>query len=229
MNQLADLIGLVRRLVREELAARRGPALATVSAVYAHSDKDDTSNYEADVRLKHDGLELKQVPIAVAHIGVAEPPRADDLVLVQFVDGDLQQPLITGRFYDEDQRPPLFQDDDLVFEHRLSDGKINHLRFAADGTIYLQREVKKPEDNSEFVAGIKLDPDGNIELKTGDKTVITLKDGEIDIQSDGNPIKLKCDELTLDGKLHVTGESTFDARTKIMGITLENTDITGGS
>lgn len=227
MTQLAELVGLVRRLVRDELAAQRGPALATVTAVYAHTDKDDSHNYEADVRLKHDGLELKQLPIAVAHVGVAEPPRTGDLVLVQFVDGELHQGVITGRFYDEDQRPPLFADDDLVFEHRLPDGKLNHLRFAADGTIYLQREVKKPEDSSEFVAGIKLDPDGNIELKTGDSTVITLRDGEIEIKSDGNPIRLICDKLTLDGKLQVTGEATFDARTKIMGITLENTEISG--
>lgn len=226
-----ELLELMRRVVREELAARRGPLLATVSAVYAHEDKDDSKNYEADVRLKHEGLELKQVPIAVGHVGVAAPPRVGDLVLVQFLDQDLQQPLITGRFYHEEERAPLFKEDEVLFEHRLPDGKLNHLRFGADGTIYIQRDVTKPEDNSEFKAGIKIDPDGNIELKTGDKVVITLKDGEIDIKSDGNPVKVTCDELTVDGKFRVKGETHLENKLKVgtgTGTTIDGTEITGG-
>lgn len=226
-----ELLELMRRVVREELAARRGPLLATVTAVFAHEDKDDSRNYEADVRLKHEGLDLQKVPISVSHVGVAVPPRVGDLVLVQFLDSDLQQPLITGRFYHEDERVPLFKEDELLFEHRLPDGKLNHLRFGADGTIYVQRDVTKPEDNSEFKAGIKIDPDGNIELKTGDKVVITLKAGEIDIKSDGQPIKIACDQLTIDGKLQVTGETQLKAKLKVgsgMGTTIDGNKITGG-
>lgn len=226
-----ELIALMRRVVREELAARRGPLLATVTAVYAHEDKDDARNYEADVRLKHEGLDLQKVPMAVSHVGVASPPRVGDLVLVQFLEQDLQQPLITGRFYHEEERVPLFKEDEVLFEHRLPDGKLNHLRFAADGTIYVQRDVSKPEDNSEFKAGIKIDPEGNIELKTGDKVVITLKAGEIDIKSDGQPIKVTCDQLTIDGKLQVTGETQLKDKLKVgtgTGTTIDGNKITGG-
>src|SRR5262249_42673210 len=100
-RRMNELVSLVRRLVREELAAARGPLLGTVTALAAHESEDDANNYEADVALKHDGLELKKVPLAVPHVGVAAPPRVGDLVLVQFVGHDLQQPLITGRFYHE--------------------------------------------------------------------------------------------------------------------------------
>jgi hypothetical protein len=226
-----ELLELMRRVVREELAARRGPLLATVSAVYAHEDKDDARNYEADVRLKHEGLDLQRVPIAVSHVGVAAPPRVGDLVLVQFLDQDIQQPLVTGRFYHEEERVPLFKEDEVLFEHRLPDGTLNHLRFAADGTIYVQRDVTKPEDNSEFKAGIKIDPEGVIEVKTGDKVVLTLKDGEIDILCDGGPVKVTCSELTLDGKLTVTGETQLKDKLKVgtgMGTTIDGNKITGG-
>ena len=118
------------------------------------------------MRFKHDGLEIAQVPIAVSHIGVAAPPRVGDLVLVEFLDLDLQQPLVTGRFYHDQERAPLFKQDDVLFEQRLPDGTFNHLRFAGDGTIFLQRDVKKREDNTEFLAGIRIDPKGLIELKT---------------------------------------------------------------
>jgi hypothetical protein len=95
----------------------------------------------------------------------------------------------------------------------------------------LQRDVKKPEDNSEFKAGIQLDADGNIEIKTGDKVVITYKDGEIAIKCDGGPIKITCDELTVDGKLTATGDAKLKGTLKVgtgTGVTIDGTEITGG-
>jgi phage baseplate assembly protein gpV len=228
---MTAMLDIIRQVVREELAARRGPMLGTVTSVPTHEDKDDTANYEADVRLKHDGLELKQVPMAVSHLGAAVPPRLGDLVMVQFLDHDLQQPFVTGRFYHEADRPPLYKEDDVLFEHRVPGGKLNQLRFAADGSIFLQSDVTKPEDNSEFKAGLKIDPDGVIELQMGDKVLITLKDGEIDIKSDGSPIKIQCDEMTVDGKLTVTGEAKLKDKLKVgtgTGVLISGTEITGG-
>lgn len=228
---MSALLDLVRQMVREELASHRGPQLATVTAVFPHEEAGDDRNYEADLRLKHDGLELRKVPLAVPHMGAAAPPRVGDLVLVQFLDHDLQQPLVTGRFYHEEERPPLFQEDDILLEHRVPGGTLNHLRFAADGGIYLQRDVTKPEDSSEFKAGLKIDADGNIELKTGDKVVITLKAGEISITSDGQPIKVQCDEMTVDGKLRVKDDVHLEKKLKVgtgSGVTIDGTTITGG-
>jgi phage baseplate assembly protein gpV len=228
---MSAMLELVRQVVREELAMRRGPRLATVSAVHAHAEADDPSNYEADLRLKHDGLELRRVPIAVAHAGVAAPPRVGDLVLVQFMDHDLQQPFVTGRFYHEDERAPLFREDDILFEHRVPDGKLNHLRFAADGSIYLQRDVTKPEDNTEFLAGIRIGADGEIQVKTGDKVTVTLRDGEVEVTCDGGPVTITCDELTVDGKLRVTGDAHLEGTLKVgtgTGVTIDGTEITGG-
>ena len=228
---MTGMLELIRQAVREELAMLRGPLLATVSSVYAHEQDDDTANYDADLTLKHDGLELKRVPIAVPHIGVVSPPRVGDLVMVQFLDHDLQQAFVTGRFYHEDDRPPLFKEDEVLFEHRVSDGTINQLRFAADGAMYLQRDVTKPEDNSEFVAGVKIAADGEIEIKTGDKVVVTLRDGEIEIKSDGQPVTVICDEMTVDGKLTVTGDAVLQGTLKVgtgTGVTIDGTDITGG-
>jgi translation initiation factor IF-1 len=228
---MTGMTELVRQLVRQELALRRGPRLATVSAVHPHASADDSANYEADLTLKHDGLQLRRVPIAVSHVGVAVPPRVGDLVLVQFLDHDLQQPLVTGRFYHEEERAPLFAEDDLLFEHRLPDGKLNHLRFGADGSIYLQRDVTKPEDSSEFLAGIRIDPQGVIELKTGDKVTVTLRDGAVEVVSDGSPVTITCGKLTVDGELEVTGNAALKGELKVgtgTGVTISGTEITGG-
>ena len=239
MNPLLDLI---RRTVREELALHRGPQLGTVTALVAHEGADDSANLEVDVRLKHDGLELPKVPVAVPHVGVAAPPRVGDLVLVSFVDHDLQQPLVTGRFYTDSERAPLFKADDVLFEHRVPDGTLNHIRMAADGSLFIQREVKKPEDNSEATAGIRIDPQGLIELKSGDDFVLTIdpQGGKVTLLSKDKPVEITCQTLKVDGNVEVTGtlkvakDATLDQKLtvsgdgKISGVSISGTNISGG-
>jgi phage baseplate assembly protein gpV len=202
------IVEIIRRVVLEELARNRGSLLGVVTTVYPHEAEDDENNYEANVRLKHEDLELRRVPIAVGHVGVAAPPRVGDLVLVQFLNGDSNQPLVTGRFYHADDRPPLHREDEILFEQRVSDDTLNHLRFAADGSIFLQRDVTKPEDNSEAKASIKVDgPSGDIEIKSADTIVILMKhDGEIQVTADGKPINITASKMTVDGDVDINGD-----------------------
>ena len=213
------MIDIIRRVVEEELGRTRTSLLGVVTSVFPHEAKDDENNYEVGVRLKHEGLELRRVPITVPHVGVAAPPRAGDLVLVQFIAGDLNQPVVVGRLYHAKERPPLHKEDEVLFEHRVPDGTVNHLRFAADGSIVLQRDVARPEDNSQAKTSIRIDgASGDLEIKVGDDVLlamtsskITLKgDMEItgDMQITGN-VKMKGDlEVSSDaGKTTISGHS----------------------
>jgi uncharacterized protein involved in type VI secretion and phage assembly len=228
------MLEIVRRVVEQEISQQRTSALGVVAAVFAHTDESDTNNYEINVKLKHEDLELRKVPMAIPHVGYAAPPKAGDLVLVQFVDGDINQPLITGRFYHADERPPLHQENEILFEHRVSDGTLNHLRFAADGSMFLQRDVTKPEDNSKAKTSVKIDGStGDIEIKAGDKITIVLKNNaEIDITADGKPLNIKCDTLTLDGKMTVKGNVEVDGDLVVSSgatkTTISGNSITGG-
>jgi phage baseplate assembly protein gpV len=205
---VSRIVEIIRRVVLEELARNRGSLLGVVTTVYPHEAEDDENNYEANVRLKHEDLELRRVPIAVGHVGVAAPPRAGDLVLVQFLNGDSNQPLVTGRFYHADDRPPLHKEDEILFEQRVSDDTLNHLRFASDGSIFLQRDVTKPEDNSEAKASIKVDgASGDIEIKSSDAIVILMKnDGEIQVTADDKPINITASKMTVDGDVDINGD-----------------------
>jgi phage baseplate assembly protein gpV len=204
---VSRIVELIRRVVLEELARNRGSLLGVVTTVYPHEAEDDENNYEANVRLKHEDLELRRVPIAIGHVGVAAPPRAGDLVLVQFLNGDSNQPLVTGRFYHADERPPLHKEDEILFEQRVSDDTLNHLRFASDGSIFLQRDVTKPEDNSEAKASIKVDgASGDIEIKAADTIVILMKnDGEIQVTAEDKPISVTASKMTIDGDVDING------------------------
>jgi phage baseplate assembly protein gpV len=204
---VSRIVEIIRRVVLEELARNRGSLLGVVTTVYPHETEDDENNYEANVRLKHEDLELRRVPIAVGHVGVAAPPRAGDLVLVQFLNGDSNQPLVTGRFYHADERPPLHKEDEILIEQRVSDDTLNHLRFASDGSIFLQRDVTKPEDNSEAKASIKVDgASGDIEIKAADTIVILMKnDGEIQVTAEDKPISVTASKMTIAGDVDING------------------------
>lgn len=188
MNGLLDLM---RRVVEQELAQSRGCLLGVVSTVFPHTAAGDDNNYEVNVKLKHEELELRQVPVAVGHMGMAAPPRVGDLVLVQFINGDLNQPVITGRFYHAGERPPLHQEGELLFEHRVADGTLNQLRFAANGSIFLQRDVTRPDDNSEAGTSVSIDgASGDIAIQVGA----------------GIKVEVKSDRVMITGNVEIRGD-----------------------
>ena len=136
---MRSLVEIIRRVARAELAQRRGCRLAVVVATHPHTDDGDENNHEVDVRLKHDGLELRRVPVVVPFAGFAAGPRVDDLVLVDFLDGDLAQPFVLGALHHAAHRPPRYADGDVVVEHdgtvRVMAGDKVTLTLAADGCV----------------------------------------------------------------------------------------------
>jgi hypothetical protein len=223
---MSTVLTVVRRVVQQELAGRRDTALAVVTTTFPHEADDDQNNYEVNVRLKHEELELRRVPVVTTHVGTVAPPRVGDLVLVSFVDGDVNHPVIVGRFYAEGHLPPLHRDDEVLIEHRVSDGTFNQLRFAADGSVFLQRDVTNREDNSEAKTTIHIDgSSGDLRIAAGGSIVVTLRhDAEIQITADGKPIAIACDRLTLNGNLEVNGDvvvnSAGGTKTTISGNTI---------
>lgn len=136
---MKGLVEIIRRVARAELAQRRGCRLAVVVATHPHTDDGDENNHEVDVRLKHDGLELRRVPVVVPFAGFAAGPRVDDLVLVDFLDGDLAQPFVLGTLHHAAHRPPVYADGEVVVEHdgtvRVMVGDTVALSLATDGCV----------------------------------------------------------------------------------------------
>src|SRR5439155_612113 len=87
----------VRAIVRDQLATVRTAELGVVQDQHPHASEGDTDNYACTVTLRDSGIVLKKVPVATNRIGAASIPNVGDLVLVQFVGGDIHAPVITGR------------------------------------------------------------------------------------------------------------------------------------
>ncbi len=179
------------------------------------------------MQLKHDELELRRVPLCAPFPGFAAPPAVGDLVAVHFADGDLHQPLAAGRFYHDEDRPPLHREGEILLEQRVPDGTLNHLRFTDDGSIVIQRDVSKPEDNSEAVTSIRVDgSSGDLEIKVGSDLTVTLTlEEKIRIEATGKPIEVACKELTVDGDVSVNGDLAVNSASG--STTISGNEITG--
>ena len=208
-----DLYGLIQAMIKEELTHLNITELGEVTEVFSHEADSDKNNYQVSVRLRDSGLELPRVGIATQRIGAVAIPNVGDLVLVQFIGGDIHRPIITGRVYNDQDRPPVAKPNEWVFE--CQDSEENDKRRLA---------VVFPKNNSITVtdggativmgdASITIGNDGNVTI-TGGKDItleaegnVTIKSkGDISMQSDGN-MKIKASQ-------NLEAEGGIDAQLK---------------
>ncbi len=110
-----DMVSTIQAIVRQEMQSLRLSEIGVVTDVQPHSDASDSDNYSCDVQLRNSGLELDRVPVATGHVGTVAIPNIGDLVLLGFDRGDVNQPIIIGRLYNDEDRPPLNTSDEVIF------------------------------------------------------------------------------------------------------------------
>jgi phage baseplate assembly protein gpV len=189
---MSGMVEVIRKIVEAEIRKIYVTEVGVVTSVFP--DPDDF--YRCHVKLhsrgvlERDGeIELRDVPIATQQIGLVNIPNVDDLVLVSFLNGDLQAPVVIGRLYNDMQKPP--------------DNKIDEL-------VYVAPDMTGGDENArrvyvEFPSGIKL---------TMTEEVVNLEAGEttLKINRDGN-VEIECNEAV---SITATGEMTFKAETITM-------------
>ena len=189
---MSDLIATLRAIVRDELQRSRAPELGTVSQVYARTGNDSKDNHQVNVKLRSSGLELQRVPVLVGRLGLSALPNQDDLVLVEFVDGDLNAPVVVGCLYDDQAHPPVAQLHDVVYQppdDQDSSVRRLHIELQSGSTITLD--------------------DDKLVLKLGDTTLTVNRDGDVVIDAKGN-IQLKSQgdiELDASGDVKISAQS----------------------
>lgn len=184
MSGPLSLYDTIRRLVQEELGRVRTAELAVVQEQHPHASDSDKDNYACTVALRDSGIVLKQVPVATQRIGVASIPAVGELVLVQFIGGDINAPVITGRLYNDEDRPPQNDDNQAIM----------HLPLGAGDSDAVHVELLSGDDRSLILKlgdGLELnlkDDDPVVEIKVdgGKGTVSIARDGAITVESQGD-------------------------------------------
>lgn len=199
------LVNTLQEIIRHEMRNLRVAELGLVEAVYPHSTGGDGDNYGCDVRLKNSGLLLKRVPVATGHIGTAAVPNIDDLVLLTFDKGDVNQPIIIGRLYNDEDRPPLNKPDEVIFRLPLAqaDNKTikaairNHQDQAEPREMIIEMPpqitvrisdgaVRATAGKTEMILDQPNSSGGTVTVVTG-RTKITMdQDGDVTVEAAGS-------------------------------------------
>lgn len=210
----------IARIARHEAAARPVASVGVVTSIYGNDGT--TPDHAVSVKLRESGMVLPRVPIAVSAFGVAAIPSVGELVLVTFLEGDYNAPVVIGRLYHPDQNPPKHDEKQIVL--RLPSGSDDpDLNCEVDSdpvkvTLTMPGDVSleiKEDTVTVAVGDIKLTLDaaggGRLTAEAASSSITLKKDGDIAISSQQG-------KITIDG---TEVDITAQGRVKISGATVE--------
>lgn len=157
---MSSIVETIQKIVRHELGGVRIAELGVVETVLPHSAAGDNDNYGCDVRLKNTGLLLRRVPVATGVVGSVAIPNVGDLVLLSFAHGDINQPIVTGRLYTDDDRPPLNNPNEII----------THLPLHAEDNGAIRTAMRNIKNNS---------PPREIIVEMSPKITVRITDGTV--------------------------------------------------
>ncbi len=199
---MLSLYETIQRIVEQEVQRLRTAELGTVREQFP----SDPDNYGCTVELRNSGLVLKNVPVATAKVGQVVIPAVGDLVLVQFVGGNINAPVIVGSCYDEKQRPPQNQNGQAVLHlpSGASDEDAVHLELSSDG----KREIVLKLGKALTLNLKDDDPVIEVDVDGGKAKLSIARDGAVKLESNGN-IDLKGNQIQIEaqGQLNLKGQT----------------------
>jgi len=197
-TQQNALLETIRQIVRHEMQRIQGATLAIVQELHTGDGE-----YACTVQMRDSEIVLTRVPVATARMGLASIPAINDLVLLQFIGGDINRPVIIGSLYNDEDVPPENSDGQWVCQLPLGAGDNEGLQLTA---------------NSEGTP--------SLEVRIGSALQLTLKDDDpvvtIDIGSGAAELNIDSDgTLAINGGRGVNIEAGTDLILKGTNVQIE--------
>ena len=223
------MVEVIRKIVEAEIRKIHVAELGVVTSIFPHASDSDKDNYECNVKLKNTGLELQKVPVATQHIGLAHIPKVDEMVLVTFLNGDINAPILIGRMYTAEDRPPANDGEEMIYIPPYSENpdlRRFHMELPSGIILSVTDDILNVEAGK---TTLKINRDGDIEVESNDKVSITAS-GEMSFAADKITIESKQDLIikaganaTIQGESGVTMESSAALEIKGQsGVTMES-------
>jgi hypothetical protein len=184
----SNIVEVIRNIAQMEIKKIHTTELGIVTSVFPHASDSDKDNYECNIRLKDKGVELRKVPVATQQIGFVNILHTGDLVLVSFIGGNINSPIIVGRLYNETDRPPTSEQEEIVYKPPYTkDTSLRRLNIVLpEGTV-----------NVEF-------HDDMISVIVGKSSITATDTCEIQIKSEGVQQKIS---IIADGDVSIEAQN----------------------
>lgn len=209
---IADLVPELRRLIREEVQMLRAAELGVVQSQHPHESDGDSDNYAVTVRLRDTGIVLGKVPVATTRLGAVAIPPVGAVVLVQFIGGDVNAPVVTGTFYTDEDRPPANADGQVIWNLPADASPDDALRLEVSSadkkSVVLKLATAVTVEIKDDDPAVSIDVGGNAEVtidSDGKVTITSAQSLEIKASSD---MKLEAQgnfDLKAGGKMTIKG------------------------
>ena len=211
-----NAIDVIRQVAEGEVKKLSLMELGVVTSVFPHGSESDDENYDCSVRLKNrDDFELRRVPIATQQIGFVSIPNVGDLVLLAFINGDINAPVVIGRLYNDEDRPPVSRKDEVVYvpPHATEQGvRRVQVKLPNRFTFTITDEIVTLEAGATTV---KIETDGSVTIDSQKDVTITASKGDM---------KFSARNIALDAQQDITVTAQKNATLKAtMTATVEGT------
>jgi uncharacterized protein involved in type VI secretion and phage assembly len=191
-------------VARRELAAHRTLALGVVTEAVSNDGGSGEHHLECQVRLHGSELVLQHVPVAVARPGLSALPRVGDLVVLGFLDGDVNGPVLLGSLHAADVPSPDARPTEVVYEVPDPGGDVRRL------------EVRLPNGNLLTVKddSVIVDFDGTrVVVESGGAITLEAK-GDLTLSAEGDLTLAAKGDVSVKAAKNATVEASATATLK---------------
>jgi uncharacterized protein involved in type VI secretion and phage assembly len=211
------LVRTFRDIAEREIASHPSSGIGVVTSI-----ETADGSYTCSVKMRPTELVLPSVPIAVGALGYVGMPQVGELVVVLFAYGDLHYPVIIGRLYDDETKPPQHdpaemmlmlpqgpKDADKSVQVSVKADDKRSLTITLDGSKKV--EVAIADQKVTLTAGdakVELDGDGGVgRVEVGDAKLELKKNGDVNVRGNSLSIKATKIEISADSTLKLQGQT----------------------
>lgn len=215
---MSTFVGVMSEVARRELAAHRSLALGVVTEAFSNEGGSGDHHLACHVRLHGSELVLQNVPVAVARPGLSALPRVGDLVVLGFLDGDVNGPILLGTIHAAETPSPDAKPDEVVYEVPDPGGDVRRLELllpngnkltVKDDTVTIDMGGTKVVVESG--GAITLEAGGDISLTANGNLKLEAK-GNVEIKAAANATLEAGASATLKGAMtSIAGMTQFKA------------------
>jgi phage baseplate assembly protein gpV len=203
----------IARIARHEAQSTAVCGIGQVTDAFPNNGSGPP-DYAISVKMRDTQMVLPRVPIAVGALGVAAIPAVDDVVVVVFVNGDYNAPIVVGRLYHADEQPPTHSAGQIVLAlppdqatpdlNLIVDGGAPSAELTLPGGVDLKAEDSKLTLTvGQLSVTLDASGSGQVQLAANSSTVTINQDGDIVINAAGD-LKLQGTNIDIEASGQVT-------------------------